>query len=148
MNARQGKDSHNLSINSLAPIHLSGNPPHSLFFKLLAPYQGNVVDKGPQTLLHPCWFSTMASSPRSGPLKTGTHMLCWQYSLARTQHACEARKPGVSESQRAQHPFLGVPSASADQALRYSVREDMNSPFSLPIPETLAALLKHKHDRV
>lgn len=148
MNARQGKDSHNPSIKSLAPIHLSGNPPPGLCFKLPAPSQGNLVDKGARTLLHSCWFSTMASSPRSRPLKTGTHMLRCRHSLARTQHACKARKTGVAENRRAQHPFLGVPSASEDEALGCSRHEDVNRPFSLPFPETLAALLKHEHSRV
>jgi len=116
-------------------------------FKLLVPSQGKVVDKGTRPLLHPCWFSTMASPPRSRPLKMGTHMLCCQYSIAKTQRAYMVRRNGVAGRQRAQHPFLGVPSALADQALGYSLYKDMNSPFSLPIPETLAALLKHKHDQ-
>lgn len=148
MNARQGKDTHNLSINSLAPFHLPGNPPHSPCFKLPVLCHGNLGDQGAQTLLPSCWFSMMAPSARSRPLKMGTCTLCCQYPLTRTQHACKARKTRVTECQRAQHPILGVPSAFEDQALGYSLREEMNRPFSLPSLETLAALLKHKHNRV
>lgn len=82
------------------------------------------------------------------PLKMGTRIPCCQYPLTGTQHACKVRKTGVTEHQRAQHPFLGVPSAFEDQALGYSLREDMNRPFSLPSLETLAALLEHKHNQV
>lgn len=42
----------------------------------------------------------------------------------------------------------GSPVPCEAQALGYSLREDMNSPFCLPFPETLAALLKHERNRV
>lgn len=149
MNASQGKDTYNLSINSLAPLHLPGNPPHHTgSFKLPVPCHSNVGDRGAQTLLPSSWFSMTASSARSRPLKIGTRTSCCQYPLTRTQHACKVRKTEVTERQRAQHPFLEVPSAFEDQALGYWLREDMNRPFSLPSLETLAALLDHKHDQV
>lgn len=141
MNVRQGKDSHNLSINSLAPIHLSGNPPRSLCFKLPVPYQVIVADKDPWTLLHPYRFSMMASPLGTRLSKTGANMLHCHYLSARTLNACKERKNGVADSRIAQQPFLAVPSASAERA---QIHEDMNSLFSLPTPETLAALLKHR----
>lgn len=146
MNARQGKDTHNLSINSLAPLHLPGNPPHCLCFKLPVPYHGNAGDKGAQILLPSSWFSMVFSSARSRSPKMGTRTPCCQYPLTRTQHVWKVRKTGVTERQRAQHPFLAVPSAFEDQALGYWLREDMNRPFSLSSLETLAALLEHKHN--
>lgn len=145
MNAGQSKDTHNLS---LAPLHLPGNPLHCPCFKLPVPYHSNVRDQGAQTLLPCSWFSMMASSAGRKSLKMGTGIPCCQYPLTGTQHACKVRKTGVTEHQQAQHPFLGVPSAFEDQALGYSLREDMNRPFSLPSLETLAALLEHKHNQV
>lgn len=135
MNVRQGKDL--LSTNSLVPIYLFGNPPHSLCFKLPVPYQDNRVDRGTWSLLHSCWFSTVALSPRNRQLKTDTHMLC-----------CHSTRLQSKERQQAEHPFLGVTSASEDQALEYLLCDDLNKPFSLPLLETLAALLKHKHNQV
>lgn len=79
----------------------------------------------------------------------GTGTPCCQYPLTRIQHACKVRKTAVTERQRAQHPSLGLPpSAFEDQALGYSLREDMNRSFSLPSLETLAALLEHKNNQV
>lgn len=147
MNSRQGKGSHNLPIN-LAPIHLSGNPPHSLCFKILVLYQGNVVDKHTWTFLHSCWFSVMASSPRSRPLKTGTRVVWLPIFISKDSTLLQSEENRVTESQQDQHPFLGAPSAPEDQALGYPLREDMNRPFSPPLPETLAVLLKHKHNRI
>lgn len=140
----KAKDSHNSSVNSLAPIHLSGNPPYNLLQtpSPLSEQRGGQghLDPSPLSLVSHDGFISQEQDLKGGH----THAQLPIFISKDSTHMRSKKNQG----HWAQHPFLGVLSASEDQTPRYLLHEDMNRAFSVSLWETLAALLKHKHNQV